>query len=206
MSRRPGRSRPTTGVPTIPSRGGSSCRRGAGCILSPNGTPSAAPAVPARSCAAPSSAWRWSASHAPPRRPNRSGSGGGGPPRPTWPRSSKPLSPATRSRRRSASSRRRSNGPPPNCGRPRRQTAGPGCCCWPLSNYASRATRSLRCACPGSGRCPRRGARVRACAAAFRISWRRWAVPPVCQNPAAARPDAPKASAHRPLHASRPSN
>jgi hypothetical protein len=29
----------------------------------------------------------------------------------------------------------------PDCGRLQWPTAGPGCCCWPMSNYASRAIR-----------------------------------------------------------------
>src|SRR5260370_528626 len=91
-------------------------------------------------CAAHPSAVRGGLCPAPPRCLNRSGFGGGGRSRPTWPKSGKPTSPATRSRTASASSSRPSNGPRPNCADQRRPTAGRGCWCWLTSSCASRVT------------------------------------------------------------------
>lgn len=52
-TRRPGPSRPTSGLPMIRSTGTSSCRRGTGCIPSPSSMPSAARGSPAPWCMAP---------------------------------------------------------------------------------------------------------------------------------------------------------
>ncbi len=64
----------------------------------------------------------------PPRRPSRSGSGGGGPSRPIWPRCGGRTSPASRLSIPSASSSKRSSGQRPSCAPRKPPTAGPGCC------------------------------------------------------------------------------
>jgi hypothetical protein len=152
-TRPPGRSRPPPSTPPTSSTAPSPCTPGPGCTPSSTATPATAAVGPGQSCAALSSACRWSAFPPGPARRRCCGCGGPAPRACSWiwtlPGAPTPAGSTWSTP--SASPSRPWAGPPHGCGIPSRPTAGPGWC-WPATpNSGWPAPSPATNACHGSG-------------------------------------------------------
>jgi hypothetical protein len=143
--RPPATSRTTTS--TVACR----CRPGPGCIPSSSCTPPGGPGGPARSCAAPWSASRSSASRPTPAHRRCCGCGGRGPARRSWRCCGGPTCAALTWSTPSASASRPWAGRLRGRGIPSRPTAGPGWCWSPTPSCAWPAAWPVTGGCRGSG-------------------------------------------------------